>query len=145
MSVPRVVLDTNVLVSALAFGGGHWQWLRQAWQVGRSVPLVSRPTASELRVLAYPKFKLSESEQEHLLADYLPYAEAIEVPDDLAGVPEVRDRDDAPFLHLALAGAADVLVSGDEDLKILRGAQQRVRIMEPGEFRRWLDRNAVNR
>ena len=79
VNVPRVVLDTNVLVSALVFGGGHWQRLRQAWQGGRFVPLVSRPTASELlRVLAYPKFKLSESEQERLLADYLPYAEAIE-------------------------------------------------------------------
>ena len=140
VNVPRVVLDTNVLVSALVFGGGHWQWLRQAWQGDRFVPLVSRATASELlRVLAYPKFKLSESEQEHLLADYLPYAEAVEVPDDLAGVPEVRDRDDAPFLHLALAGDADVLVSGDGDLTVLRGVQQGVRIMAPAEFRRWLE------
>ena len=61
------------------------------------------------------------------------------MPDDLAGVPEVRDRDDAAFLHLALAGSADVLVSGDGDLTILRGVQQGVRIMAPAEFRRWLE------
>ena len=45
---PRVVLDTNVLVSALVFGGRRWLGLRNAWQSGRLVPLVGRATADEL-------------------------------------------------------------------------------------------------
>lgn len=53
---PRVVLDTNCVVSALLFSRGRLAWLRRAWQSGRVVPLVSRGTATKLiRVLAYPK------------------------------------------------------------------------------------------
>lgn len=69
----RVVLDPNVVLSALLFASGCLAWLRRAWQHGRMQPLVCRETAAELlRVLAYPKFKLSRPEQEQLLADLLP-------------------------------------------------------------------------
>ena len=71
-----MVLDTNVVLSALVFGGGQAGRLRLAWQQGAFVPLVSTATAQELvRVLAYPKFRLSKSDQDELLADYLPYAQ----------------------------------------------------------------------
>jgi len=80
---PRVVLDTNCIVSGLLFSRGRLAWLRGAWQSGRFVPLVSRATAAELiRVLAYPKFKLDASEREALLADYLPYAETFITGDE---------------------------------------------------------------
>jgi len=46
--VARVVLDTNVVWSSLVFGGGTPGALRQAWQEGRCVPLVSEVTAAEL-------------------------------------------------------------------------------------------------
>ena len=66
MSAPRVVLDTNCLVSALISSRGKFAWLREAWQTKRLIPLASRDTVSELlRVLAYPKFKLSPDEQGH--------------------------------------------------------------------------------
>ena len=48
------------------------------WQHGRCIPLVSQATAAELiRVLAYPKFKLSAAEREELLADYLPCCHSV--------------------------------------------------------------------
>ena len=76
MSSLRVVLDTNVLVSALLFSTGRLAWLREAWQQGAVVPLLGRETAEELlRVLRYPKFRLSRQEREELLADLLPYCE----------------------------------------------------------------------
>lgn len=37
MSVPRVVLDTNCLVSALIFSRGRFAWLREAWQAKRFI------------------------------------------------------------------------------------------------------------
>ena len=44
----------------------------------RFIPLASRDTVSELiRVLNYPKFKLSEDDQQVLLADYLLYVETV--------------------------------------------------------------------
>ena len=116
----RVVLDTNVLLSALVFVKGTTARLRAAWQSGYFLPLVSTATAQELvRVLAYPKFRLNASEQQELLADYLPYAEAVRIPQPPPSVPICRDRFGMPFLHLAAAGRADTLVTGDADLLTL--------------------------
>ena len=65
---PRVVLDTNVALSALMFPGGPAARVRRGWQTCRFVPLVSSVTATELvRVLAYPKFRLSAAERDELL------------------------------------------------------------------------------
>lgn len=122
MTPPRVVLDTNLVLSALVFTGGPTARLRQAWQQGRCLPLVSTATVQELmRVLAYPKFRLSHAEQAELLADYLPHAEVVAVPTPPPAVPACRDPHDLPFLHLALAGSAQALVTGDKDLLALAG------------------------
>ena len=113
----RAVLDTNVVLSALVFRGGAAGRLRLAWQQGQVLPLVSTVTVQELlRVLAYPKFRLSQVEQDELLADYLPYAETVRIPQPPPLVPECRDVLDLPFLQLAVTGKAEVLVSGDRDL-----------------------------
>lgn len=84
----RVVLDTNVVISALLFSRARMSWIRQAWQAGRLRPVVSRPTVAELlRVLAYPKFQLSAADQEDILADFLPFAETAGDPDDDPTLP----------------------------------------------------------
>jgi putative PIN family toxin of toxin-antitoxin system len=121
MSAPlRVVLDTNVVLSALVFGGGMAGRLRLGWQQGVFVPLASIATVQELmRVLAYPKFRLSKLEQDELLADYLPYTVTVRIPQPPPAVPNCRDPLDVPFMQLALAGRAKVLVSGDRDLLAL--------------------------
>jgi putative PIN family toxin of toxin-antitoxin system len=112
----RVVIDTNLVLSALVFGGSTAK-LRLAWQDARFTPLASKATVTELiRVLAYPKFKLTKSEQEDLLADYLPFCETVLMPDVLPAIPDCRDPFDVPFLVLALVGRADYLVTGDRDL-----------------------------
>ena len=118
----RVVLDTNVVLSALVFGGGAAGRLRTAWQAGAFMPLVSTATAQELvRVLAYPKFRLSAGDREELLADYLPYTTTVRIPDQPPKVPECRDAFDVMFLELAVVGKAKVLVTGDRDLLALAG------------------------
>ena len=102
---PRVVLDTNIVLSALVFGGGSSARVRAAWQAGAFTPLVCTATAQELvRVLAYPKFKLSAAEREELLADYLPWCATVQIPEPPPVVPECRDPFDTVFLHLAAAG-----------------------------------------
>ena len=118
----RVVLDTNVVVSALLFARGPTARVRDAWQAGQLLPLASRATTAELvRVLAYPKFALSSEQQSELLADYLPYATVVAISDPPPTVPRCRDPHDLPFLHLAVAGRARMLVSGDADLLALSG------------------------
>jgi uncharacterized protein len=119
-SCPRVAVDTNIILSALVFGG-RVSRLRFAWQEGRFTPLVSKVTTTELiRVLAYPKFKLTPPEQEDLLSDYLLFCETVAMPNCLPITPECRDPLDVPFLLLALVGEADYLVTGDRDLLSLK-------------------------
>lgn len=117
----RVVIDTNLVLSALVFGGKVAS-LRYGWQTNLLIPLISKVTVTELiRVLAYPKFKLTASEQEDLLGDYLPYAETVTMPSPLPMIPQCRDSFDEPFLLLAKVGKADYLVTGDKDLLCLEG------------------------
>jgi predicted nucleic acid-binding protein len=72
IKLPRVVIDTNRILSAVVFAQGRLTPLRLAWQGKRIQPLVCKDTAAELiRVLACPKFKLSAEDQQELLADYL--------------------------------------------------------------------------
>lgn len=114
---PRVVIDTNLVLSALVFAGGRLAPLRLAWQGQHLLPLVSSATVAELiRAMTYPKFKLAAHEQEELLADYLPYCKTVRIPAPPPATPPCRDAFDVPFLELALAGKADALLTGDKDL-----------------------------
>ena len=120
MASLRVVIDTNIIVSALIFGGKVSR-LRLAWQDDLFIPLVSKATTTELiRVLAYPKFKLTPTEQEDLISDYILFCEAVTMPDRLPVIPECRDPFDVPFLLLAVVSEADYLVTGDRDLLSLK-------------------------
>lgn len=136
---PRVVLDTNIVVSALLFGRGRLAWLRESWQAGHLVPLVDRNTAHELiRVLGYPKFKLTRIEQEALLADFLPFAEVVVMGELPARLPAVRDPCDVMFLALAQRANADVLVSGDADIQAVRDERFGIPILTATDFSTWL-------
>jgi uncharacterized protein len=68
-----------------------------------------------------------------LLADYLPYAEAVRIPVPPPTVPVCRDPFDMPFLHLAAAGLADALVTADAALLTLARVG-RCPIMTPEAF-----------
>jgi putative PIN family toxin of toxin-antitoxin system len=121
--VPRVVMDTNVVLSALVFTQGRLVALRHAWQARQLIPVASKQTVNELiKVLGYKKFRLSHQEQQSLLADYLPYIEPHVVRDDvhlLPHMPQCRDAKDQMFLDLAQSAHVDWIVSGDEDLLVL--------------------------
>ncbi len=98
------------------------------------VPLASRDTTAELiRVLLYPKFRLTADGREDILADYLPWCETVTVSGPVS-VPECRDPLDRPFLELALSGRADALVTGDNDLLALAPIFS-VPILTPDAFR----------
>lgn len=133
MSV-RVVLDTNVTVSALTFQAGRLVWLRHAWMTGAFRPLVSRATTAELlRVLAYPKFRLETDDIAALLGDVLPFAETVDV--GRAGTwPGLTDPDDAKFLDLAAAGKAAFMVTGDRHLQTV-SPPAGCRTVPPAEFK----------
>jgi uncharacterized protein len=132
---PRLVLDTNVVLSALVFGGGPTAQLRAGWMGGQFLPLASPATARELvRVLAYPKFKLTVAEQQNLLAGYFLYTHVVQIPEPPPATPRCRDAFDLPFLQLAIAGNADALISGDKDLLALAGTRGLCPVLRAAEF-----------
>ena len=128
----RVVLDTNVVVSALLFRDGALTPLRYLWRTGQFLPLVDRPCTEELlRVSSYPKFGLGPGDITALLEDYLPFAETVRPR--RVRVPRCRDEDDRKFLALAVSGSADALVSGDRATLALAD-RTRFAIESPAEF-----------
>ncbi|HAS81245.1 MAG TPA: putative toxin-antitoxin system toxin component, PIN family [Verrucomicrobia bacterium] len=130
----RVVFDTNVILSALLFRSGRVSWLVPRWQQGQVVALLSKETASELlRVLAYPKFKLSHEEQQCILQAFVPYAETV-VTRRSRHLPLCRDPHDQKFLILADQGNADYLVTGDDDLLTIKNFEP-CPIITPEAFR----------
>jgi uncharacterized protein len=113
----RAVFDTNTVVSALVFQKGRLAWLREVWRSAAVTPLASQATARELlRVLGYPKFKLTNAERDELLSDYLPFAEIVTVPPHMPKLPRCRDAADQMFIKLAVAGKAALLITGDDNL-----------------------------
>ena len=128
----RVVLDTNVLVSALLFAGTSSE-LVPLWQRGALTILLSRPILDEyLRVLSYPKFDLSEEEIKGLIQEeLLPYVEVVNPRRRLRVVK--RDPSDDKFLECALTGKSRVVISGDKDLLSI-GRYRQIRIQSPAQF-----------
>jgi len=111
----RVVIDTNVIVSALLFGGIPAR-LTALWRDETITPLVSSEIMAEyIRVLAYAKFRLTAEEINMLLTgEILPWFEVITAP---KGSPFVAlDPDDDKFIWCAMAGKAACIISGDEHL-----------------------------
>lgn len=137
----RVVLDTNVTASALLFTTGRLTWLRQSWLNRRIIPVVCRETVAELiRVLTYPKFRLTRPEQEALLSDYLPECETVALLDMSAPIPTCRDPNDEIFLRLAVTASVDFLVTGDDDLLTL-APEFPIPILLPAQLKllHWVD------
>lgn len=110
-----VVLDTNVLVSALLFRG-EVSRIATLWKAGVIIPVISKETFAEFRdVLGYPKFKLTGREIKVIIEEeVLPYFEVIDNVETVRGVCE--DPDDDKFLACALAAGVKLIVSGDNAL-----------------------------
>jgi putative PIN family toxin of toxin-antitoxin system len=132
MGAHKVVVDTNVLVSALLFGGTPGK-LVDLWQKGAIKPLASKQIIDEyLRVLTYPKFKLSEEEINFLLyQQILPYFDIIDVHPGPAIIK--KDPEDDKFIRCALAGNAKFVISGDQHLLALK-SYQKIKIFSPAKF-----------
>ncbi len=136
--LPRAVIDTNVVVSAFVFRTGTLAWLREAIVNNRLIPLVSDETLAELmRVLAYPRFRLTVEDRENIIVHYMEHAEAIKQPRTRARLPRCRDPDDEMFIRLAYAAKADAIVTGDEDLLSI-APDSSIPILTPVAFRKMM-------
>jgi putative PIN family toxin of toxin-antitoxin system len=120
----RIVLDTNVLVSGLAYPTSVPGRIVGAWRGGRLDVVLSRFILAELlRVLPRLNHRLLWREQDMLdMVDTLALlADLVEPSADTALMarPALRDPADGPVLGTLLASGADYLVTGDKDLLVL--------------------------
>lgn len=128
----RIVLDTNVLISAYLYGGVPRQILEQG-RTGKIDILTSKQTEREfVRVLSYEKFALSAQEILPIINDFRTIAEEIIITSTARLIEE--DVSDNLFLNLALDGEANLIISGDKHLKGL-GKYGKIRIIDTGTFR----------
>jgi len=129
----KVVLDTNILISALLFGG-KLHAIVQAWKEGKIKLIFCYETLEEfIKVLYYPKFGLSEEEITYLVElETLPFSELIENSVTLSS-DTLKDKDDIKFLECALSAKADYLVSGDKALLELK-EYEGIKIISGQEF-----------
>lgn len=118
----RVVLDTNIVVSALLWGGLPGQLFEMAARQEHFITLLTEDLLAEtIRVLSRPKFaeriaahgvQIERIREVYRLASDM--VEPVTVPDGV-----VRDVKDVMVLGCALGGRADAIVSGDNDLLAL--------------------------
>ncbi len=120
--MPRVVLDTSVLVSAIISDGKSRDLMRRGVD-GQFSMFESDQILKELMsVLRRPKFETSEEEIDRIILALRRTAEVVEVISRLKVV--VEDPKDDVIVETAYDGAADFIVTGDRhllDLKIWRG------------------------
>jgi putative PIN family toxin of toxin-antitoxin system len=131
--VPRAVLDTNVLVSALISPGGGSARLLLELRSGAFELIVSPLLLAELReVLRRDKFRRYVSEPEADAYVELIRSEGV-LRDDPAPSPEPlsADPDDEYLIDLARDAGVDALVTGDAHLLDLRAI---IPAMTPAEF-----------
>lgn len=135
-SALRVVLDTNVLLSGLAYPGSVPGKIVAAWRYGSVDVVLSHFILGELRRVLprlVARHGLSNQEMDDLVDILSIQAELVE-PLAVADAA-LRDRDDLPVLGTllsAMRGASiDYLITGDKDLLALAGSYP---IVTPAEF-----------
>lgn len=127
----RVVLDTNITISAL-FWGGPPRDIYELVRNGRLAMLVSGEMEREfIRVLGYERFGLSAQEIIPLVRDIRSYAIPVTPTRKLDVI--TADPTDNIFLECACEGNADYIVSGDRHLLDL-AEYRTVRIMRARDF-----------
>lgn len=116
MKVDRLVVDTNVLISAALSSGGAPALLLDHLKRARAVLVFSELTMTELATrlmrAIFDRY-IDRDSRLRFLAEIDAVAEFVGV----SGAPMgCRDRSDDPFLETALTGDCGLIVSGDQDL-----------------------------
>ena len=126
----RVVLDSNIYVSAILFGGIPELPIRLAL-AGKITILISEAILSEVTGVLSSKFGWTDKQVAGLEKAIRSFATVIDVSSVLTAIAE--DTADNRILECAVDGEADLIVTGDRHLSQLT-AYGDIRIVSPREF-----------
>lgn len=126
---PKVVLDTNILISALVYGGKPEQVYNLALEK-QITAVTSGSLTAELEEILIKKFsfeqkrigQLSRIIKKHFLVVYPKTA-----------INVIKDEPDNRVLEAAMEGNCDYIVTGDKDLLSLK-RYKNVLILKPDDF-----------
>ncbi len=115
-SKPRLVVDTNIIVSGLLTTSTPPALILNSIQTKKIILLISDEVVIEyLRVLEYPHIrkykKITDETLRDLTSLFIVETERVEI---LSQVKKSKDPDDDKFLSLAIEGKADFIVTGDK-------------------------------
>lgn len=131
MATLRVVLDTNVLLSGIAYPQSFSGKIAYAWRHGSIGVVLSTFILDQFRRVLprlADRHQLTASEIDDLVDTLALQVDLIE-PAPTAG--ELRDANDQPVLGTLVASGADYLITGDKDLLVVA---DRFAIVTPGMF-----------
>jgi len=138
---PKVVLDTNVLVSALHFGGKPRALVGYAH--GRTTKrydlFISPFILSELSRILSEKLFWSVPRIERATQILVKWGDVVSPRKSISAIPPERDDSDNRILECAVKAKADLIVSGDSDLLDLK-EYEGIKIMTPAQFLRILEK-----
>lgn len=136
----RVVIDTNLLISAVIASVGFPNKLIRSWQRDRITLITSPRLLRELEEVSqrdkFRSYRLFKEQMVELVDDIKASAEIISsMPDEQLSIRS-RDPKDDRFLSCALSSDVDYLITGDEDLLVLSGnpALGKLKIITAKEF-----------
>ncbi len=113
----RVVLDTNILVSAIVSDGKPRELFRKGISKQFCIVTSDLLLRELATVLRRPKFKIDEDEIHRIILAFMQAAEVVEVVSKFNLVEE--DPKDDMIVETAYDGKADFIVSGDSHLLVL--------------------------
>jgi len=127
----KAILDTNVIISAIFFGGKPLQILR-AWKNGKITLIISQEILEEYLGIAagleqrYPNVEATGKIK--AIAANSELTVSLRLPEQIC-----EDKDDDIFLSAALASKTKIIVSGDKLLKKVSGWRG-IRVISPASF-----------
>lgn len=127
----RVVLDTNVLVSAILFPGGAPEAVLRLG-LEKRIQLVTSPTLlTEFARVLVEKFGHSNAQAQERLRRVIAVSDIVKPHETVREI--AQDPEDDRVLEAALAARAEAIVSGDKHLLQL-GTWRGIRIFRPADF-----------
>lgn len=123
-SNPRVVIDTNLLISAIIDSKGFPNRLINSWQRDQITLITSPQLLHELKEVSkrdkFRRYHLFKEQMVEVIDNIIASAEIIlSMPDEQLPVHS-RDPKDDKLLACALSAEVDYLMTGDEDLLVLK-------------------------
>ncbi|WP_414578658.1 putative toxin-antitoxin system toxin component, PIN family [Anabaena sp. CCY 9402-a] len=131
----KVILDVNIWISAMLWGGVPGKILRLARNEQINI-FISEPLLLELETtLKRDKFQVRLTQRDYTFADLISVAQGLcnYCPTISVEASQLRDQKDTIVLAAAVAAQAEVIITGDLDLLVLIEFNG-IKIMTPQDF-----------